>query len=57
MMLTIMNVFALFVATFAILIFAMLFLFFMFMVYACIYLGWMEMKSMSITQLWNRITK
>jgi hypothetical protein len=57
MMLTIMNIFALFVATFAILIFAMLFLFFMFMIYACIYLGWMEMKSMSIPQLWNRITK
>ena len=57
MMLTIMNVFAIFVATFAILIFAMLFLFFTFMVYACLYLGWKEMKTMSIPQLWNRITK
>jgi len=57
MMLTILNVFALFVATFAILIFAMLFIFFVFMVYACLYLGWKEMKTMSIPQLWNRITK
>ena len=57
MMLTILNVFALFVATFAILTFAVLFIFFMFMVYACVYLGWKEMKTMSIPQLWNRINK
>jgi hypothetical protein len=57
MMLTILNIFALFVATFAVLIFAVIFLFFLFMVYACMYLGWKEMKSMSIPQLWNRITK
>ena len=57
MMLTILNMFALFVATFAILIFAVLFIFFLFMVYACVYLGWKEMKTMSIPQLWNRINK
>jgi hypothetical protein len=57
MMLTILNVFALFVATFAVLIFAVLFIFFMFMVYACVYLGWKEMKTLSIPQLWNRINK
>lgn len=57
MITTILNVFAIFVATFAILIFAVLFIFFMFMVYACVYLGWVEMKSMSIPQIWNRITK
>jgi hypothetical protein len=57
MMLTILNVFALFVATFAILIFAVLFIFFLFMVYACVYLGWKEMKTISIPQIWNRISK
>jgi hypothetical protein len=57
MMLTILNVFALFVATFAVLIFAVLFIFFMFMVYACVYLGWKEMKTLSIPQIWNRISK
>ena len=57
MMLTILNVFALFVATFAVLIFAVLFIFFMFMVYACVYLGWKEMKTLSIPQIWNRINK
>ena len=57
MMLTILNVFSVFVATFAILIFAVLFIFFLFMVYACIFLGWVQMRSMSIAQIWNRITK
>jgi len=57
MIATLMNVFALFVATFAVLIFAVLFIFFLFMVYACIFLGWMEIKSMSIPQIWNRINK
>lgn len=57
MILTIMNVFALFVATFAILIFAVLFIFFLFMVYACVYLGWKEMKNMSIPELWNKVNK
>jgi len=57
MMLTILNAFAIFVATFAVMIFAVIFIFFLFMVYACVYLGWEEMKSMSIPQLWNRITK
>jgi len=57
MMLTILNVFAIFVATFAMLIFAVLFIFFLFMVYACLFLGWAQMRSMSIPQIWNRITK
>ena len=57
MMITIFNILIIFVATFAMLIFAMLFVFFMFMVYACLYLGWKEMKNISIPQIWNRINK
>jgi hypothetical protein len=57
MMLTILNMFALFVATCAVLIFAVMFSFFLFIMFACVYIGWMEIKSMSIPQIWNRITK
>jgi hypothetical protein len=57
MLTTILNVLALFVATFAMLIFIVVFLFFLFMIYACVHVGWMEVKSMSIPQIWNRITK
>jgi hypothetical protein len=57
MILTILNVLAVFVATFAVLIFAVVFSFFLFIMFACVYIGWVEIKSMSIPQIWNRITK
>jgi hypothetical protein len=57
MMLTILNMFILFMATCAVLIFAVMFSFFLFVMFACVYIGWMEIKSMSIPQIWNRITK
>jgi hypothetical protein len=57
MILTLLNMFALFVATFAVLIFAVVFSFFLFIMFACVYIGWMEIKSMPIPEIWNRITK
>jgi hypothetical protein len=49
--------FALFVATCAVLIFAVMFSFFLFIMFACVYIGWMEIKSMSVTEIWNKINK
>jgi hypothetical protein len=57
MIVTILNMFALFVATFAVLIFVVVFSFFLFIMYACIYVGWKEVKSMSLSELWERIQK
>ena len=57
MILTILNMFALFVATFAVLIFAAVFSFFLFIMYACIYVGWREIKGMPLTELWERTQK
>jgi hypothetical protein len=57
MIVTILNMFALFVATFAVLIFVVVFSFFLFIMYACVYVGWKEIKSMSIPDLLERIKK
>ena len=57
MMLTILNMFALFVATCAVLIFAAVFSFFLFIMYACIHIGWREIKGISMSELWERIQK
>ncbi len=57
MMLTILNVFALFVATCAVLIFAVMFSFFLFIMYACVHIGWKEIKGMPLSKLWERIQK
>jgi hypothetical protein len=57
MIVTILNMFALFVATFAVLIFVIVFSFFLFIMYACVYVGWKEIKSMSIPDLLERIKK
>jgi hypothetical protein len=57
MILTILNLFALFVATFAVLIFAVVFAFFLFIMFACVHIGWREVKGMSLSDLWNRIQK
>jgi hypothetical protein len=57
MLMTILNMFALLLATFAVLIFAVMFSFFLFIMFACVYVGWMEIKSKSLIDIWNRITK
>ena len=57
MIVTILNLFALFVATFAVLIFAVVFIFFLFIMYACVYIGWKEIKGMPLSELWERIQK
>jgi hypothetical protein len=57
MIVTILNMFALFVATFAVLIFVVVFAFFLFIMFACVYIGWMEIRSMPITEIWERIKK
>jgi hypothetical protein len=57
MILTILNIFALFVATCAVLIFAVVFAFFLFIMYACIHIGWIEIKGMPLSELWERIQK
>jgi hypothetical protein len=57
MIVTILNLFALFVATFAVLIFAVVFSFFLFIMFACVYIGWREIKGMPLSELWERIQK
>jgi hypothetical protein len=49
--------FALFLATFAVLIFAAVFSFFLFIMYACVHVGWREIKGMPLSDLWERINK
>jgi hypothetical protein len=57
MIVTILNLFALFVATCAVVIFAVIFAFFLFIMYACIHIGWREIKGISMSELWERIQK
>jgi hypothetical protein len=57
MIVTILNLFALFLATFAVLIFVVVFSFFLFIMYACAHIGWKEIKGISLSELWNRIQK
>jgi hypothetical protein len=57
MLMTILNMFALLLATFAVLIFAVMFSFFLFIMYACVHIGWKEIKGMPLFELWNRIHK
>jgi hypothetical protein len=57
MIVTILNMFALFVATFAVLIFVVVFSFFLFIMFACVYIGWIEIRSMPISDIWQRIQK
>jgi len=57
MIVTILNLFALFVAVFAVLIFAVVFSFFLFIMFACVYIGWIEIRSMPISDIWERIQK
>ena len=57
MMTAVLDMFAMFVATVAVLIFIVVFLFFLFIMFACVYIGWMEVKSMRLSELWERIKK
>ena len=57
MIVTILNMFALLLATFAVVIFAVIFAFFLFIMYACIHIGWREIKGMPMSELWERIQK
>ena len=57
MIVTILNLFALFVATCAVLIFLVVFSFFLFIMYACAHIGWKEIKGISLSELWERIQK
>jgi hypothetical protein len=57
MIVTILNMFALLLATFAVLIFVVVFAFFLFIMYACVYIGWREIRSMPISDIWQRIQK
>ena len=54
---TIINLLILFVASCAMLIFMALFGFFLFIMFACVYIGWNEVKSMSLSQVWDKIKK
>jgi hypothetical protein len=49
--------FALFLATFAVLIFVVVFSFFLFIMYACVHIGWGEIKGMPLSELWEKIKK
>jgi hypothetical protein len=57
MIFTILNLFALFIATFAVLVFTAVFSFFLFIMFACTYIGWREIQSLSIMDIWERIKK
>lgn len=54
---TIINLLILFVASFAMIIFMALFGFFLFIMFACVYIGWNEVKGMSLSQVWDKIKK
>lgn len=54
---TIINLLILFVATFAIIIFMAVFGFFLFIMFACVYFGWNEIRSMPVSEIWQRIKK
>jgi hypothetical protein len=57
LIITILNMFALFIAVFAVLIFVIVFGFFLFIMFACVYIGWIEIKAMSIPDILERIKK
>lgn len=57
MITTIVNLLTLFVATFAMLIFMLVFGFFVFIMFVCTYIGWQEIKTMSVQEMWRKITK
>jgi len=40
-----------------VLIFVVVFSFFLFIMFACVYIGWIEIRSMPISDIWQRIKK
>ena len=54
---TILNLFVLVIAAFAVIIFMAVFGFFLFIMFACVYFGWIQIRSMSIPEIWERIKK
>jgi hypothetical protein len=57
MLMTILNIFALFIAVFAVVTFTVMFAFFLFIMFACVCIGWKEINSMPIAEIWQRIKK
>jgi len=57
MLMTIRNIFALFIAIFAVVIFTVMFAFFLFIMFAWVCIGWKEINSMPIAEIWQRIKK
>lgn len=57
MMTTVVNLLMLFIATIAIVIFMLVFGFFVFIMFACTYVGWQEIRSMPIPEIWKRLQK
>jgi hypothetical protein len=55
MIFTILKLFAIFIATFAVIAFAVVFAFFLFIMFACTYIGWQEIKAMPLNDIWQRI--
>ncbi len=57
MITTIVNLLMLFIATVAIVIFMLVFGFFVFIMFACTYIGWQEIRSMPLSEIWGRLKK
>ena len=57
MIVTVLNMFALFVATCAVLIFIVVFAFFLFIMFACTFIGWKEINSMPVSDIWQKLKK
>jgi len=55
MLMTILNMFALFIAIFAVITFAVFFVFFLFIMYACIYIGWKEISGVPISDILRKL--
>ena len=55
MIVTILNLFALVIATFAVLAFVAVFAFFLFIMFACTYIGWGEIKDKSINSILDQL--
>lgn len=55
MIVTILNLFALVIATFAVLAFVAVFGFFLFIMFACTYIGWNQIKNKSINSILDQL--
>lgn len=57
MITTIANLLMLFIATIAIVIFMLVFSFFVFIMFACACVGWQEIRSLPLSEIWKRLQK